>query len=109
MPEGLLGPLIQSLWQGETRAIDSPAEIDVVGHRIVHGGPKYRESVWITPEVRAGIAQQAEFAPAHNRLQLAGIETVDRVIGTGRTPGRGLRHWISRHAGTGRLRLSRAL
>jgi acetate kinase len=83
MPEGLLGPLIESLWQGEARAIGSPTEIDVVGHRIVHGGPKYRESVWITPEVRAGIAEQAQFAPAHNRLQLAAIETVDRVIGTG--------------------------
>ena len=59
-----------------------PSEIDVVGHRIVHGGPKYRASVLVTPEVRAGIAEQAEFAPAHNRLQLAAIETVDRVIGT---------------------------
>lgn len=82
-PEGLLGPLIQSLWEGENKAIDSPAEIEVVGHRIVHGGPKYRQSVVITPEVRAGIAEQAEFAPAHNRLQLAGIETVDRAIGGG--------------------------
>jgi acetate kinase len=82
-PEELLGPLLQSLWQGEKKAIDSPAEIDVVGHRIVHGGPKYRASVWITPEVRAGIAEQAEFAPAHNKLQLAAIEMVDRVIGTG--------------------------
>jgi len=82
-PQDLLGPLIQSLWQGEARAIESPAEIDVVGHRIVHGGPKYRRSVVITPEVRAAIVEQAEFAPAHNRLQLAAIETVDRVIGTG--------------------------
>jgi acetate kinase len=82
-PEGLLGPLIQSLWQGKNKAIDSPAEIEVVGHRIVHGGPKYRQSVVITPEVRAAISEQAEFAPAHNRLQLAGIETVDRVIGGG--------------------------
>ena len=81
-PEGVLGPLLQSLWQGENKAIDSPAEIDVVGHRIVHGGPKYRESLLITQEVRAGIAEQAEFAPAHNKLQLAAIETVDRVIGT---------------------------
>jgi acetate kinase len=81
-PENLLGPLLQSLWQGEKKAIDSPTEIHVVGHRIVHGGPKYRESVLVTPEVRAGIAEQAEFAPAHNRLQLAAIQTVDRVIGT---------------------------
>src|ERR1700733_5174357 len=80
-PEGLLDPLLQSLWQGEKKAIDSPAEIDVVGHRIVHGGPKYRESVLVTPEVRAGIAEQAEFAPAHNKLELAAIEAIDRVVG----------------------------
>jgi acetate kinase len=74
-------PLLETLWKGDKRAIDSPAEIDAVGHRIVHGGPKFRESVLITPEVRAAIAEQAEFAPEHNRLQLAGIETVDRVVG----------------------------
>ncbi|MGP0072213.1 MAG: acetate/propionate family kinase [Bryobacteraceae bacterium] len=71
--EALIGGLLQS--------VGLPREIEIVGHRIVHGGPKYRESVVVTPEVRAGIAEQAEFAPAHNRLQLAGIEAVDRVIG----------------------------
>src|SRR3984957_9372874 len=81
-PPGLLDDLLQPLWQGEKKAIDSPAEIEVVGHRIVHGGPKYRASVLVTPEVRAGIAEQAEFAPVHNRIQLAAIETVDRIIGT---------------------------
>jgi acetate kinase len=80
-PDGLLGPLLESLWKGEKKAIDSPAEIDVVGHRIVHGGPKYRKSVLITPEVRMGIAEQAQFAPVHNKLQLGAIETVDRAIG----------------------------
>jgi len=79
-PSEFLEPILKTLWQGEAKAIDSAREIDVVGHRIVHGGPKYRESVLITPEVRAGIAEQAEFAPAHNRLELAAIETVDRVI-----------------------------
>jgi acetate kinase len=79
--EDRFGPLIETLWRGDKKAIDSPAEIDVVGHRIVHGGPRYRASVSITPEVRAAIAEQAEFAPEHNRLQLAAIETVDRVIG----------------------------
>ncbi len=68
----------------------APSEIDVVGHRIVHGGPKYRESVLVTAEVRAAIAEQAEFAPAHNRLQLAAIETVDRTVGTGRASGGGV-------------------
>jgi acetate kinase len=81
-PSGFLGPVLETLWKGEAKAIDAPSQIDVVGHRIVHGGPKYRESVLVTPEVRAGIAAVAEFAPAHNKLQLAAIETVDRVIGS---------------------------
>jgi acetate kinase len=80
--EDHLETLIRSLWEGENNAIDAPDEIDVVGHRIVHGGPKYRASVVVTPEVRAGIAEQAQFAPVHNQLQLAAIEAVDRVIGT---------------------------
>jgi acetate kinase len=80
-PSGFLEPLLEALWKGEASAIEAPSDIDVVGHRIVHGGPKYRQSVLITPEVRAGIAEQAEFAPAHTPLQLAAIDTVDRVIG----------------------------
>ncbi len=81
-PSGFLQPLLEALWTGEAKVIDAPSQIDVVGHRIVHGGPKYRASVLVTPEVRAGIAEQAQFAPAHNKLQLSAIETVDRVIGT---------------------------
>jgi acetate kinase len=76
-----LESLLRGLWEGERKAIDSPGEIAVVGHRIVHGGAKYRESVLITPEVRTGIAAQAEFAPAHNHIQLEAIRTIDRVIG----------------------------
>ncbi len=56
-------------------------EVEIVGHRIVHGGPRYRDSVFITGEVRAAIAEQAEFAPAHNRLQLAAIEIIARLVG----------------------------
>jgi len=56
-------------------------KIDVVGHRIVHGGPLYRESSRLTPDVRAAIAQQVEFAPAHNRFELEAVQTVDRIVG----------------------------
>jgi acetate kinase len=55
--------------------------VEIVGHRIVHGGARYRESVFITPEVRAAIAEQAEFAPAHNRLELFAIEDMQRLLG----------------------------
>ena len=64
------------------RLTKSVPRIDVVGHRIVHGGKAYRETMRLTPEVRAAIRKQAEFAPAHNRFELEAVETVDRVIGS---------------------------
>jgi acetate kinase len=72
--EAELEPALKSLLK------DHP-KIDVVGHRIVDGGPLYRQSTQLTPEVRAAIAQQAEFAPAHNRFELEAVQTVARVIG----------------------------
>jgi acetate kinase len=71
----------EALLDGLLRSVGLPAGIEVVGHRIVHGGAKYRESVLITPEVRAGIAELAEFAPAHNRLQLAAVEAIGNIVG----------------------------
>jgi len=56
-------------------------EIHVAGHRVVHGGRAFRESTRITPQVRAGIAQMASFAPEHNRLELEAIECMERILG----------------------------
>jgi acetate kinase len=56
--------------------------VDIVGHRIVHGGKAYRAPALLTSETREAIAQQAEFAPAHNRFELEAIEAVDRLLGT---------------------------
>ena len=77
----VLESVLESLWSGAASVIQSRTEIDVVGHRIVHGGPKYRDSTSLTPEVRAAIAQEVEFAPVHNRFELEAVETVDRVVG----------------------------
>lgn len=57
-------------------------DVDIIGHRIVHGGRAYRQSTLITPEVKAAIAQQAEFAPTHNRFELEAVEVAGRVFGT---------------------------
>jgi acetate kinase len=57
------------------------AEIRLAGHRVVHGGRAFRESARITPEVRAGIAEMASFAPEHNRLELEAIECMERILG----------------------------
>ena len=42
------------------------AEIDAVGHRVVHGGEKFGHSVVVTPEVLADIEALSELAPLHN-------------------------------------------
>jgi acetate kinase len=82
-PVAVLEPVLESLWKGEAACVDAPSAIDVVGHRIVHGGPKYRASTALTADVRAAIAREVEFAPSHNRFELEAVETVDRVVGTG--------------------------
>src|SRR5262245_41132022 len=43
--------LLNAIWSGESQALVSASEVDVVGHRVVHGGPRYEEPVLITPEV----------------------------------------------------------
>lgn len=68
-----VGKLLESL---QDRAID------VVGHRVVHGGRAFRDSVRITPQVRAAIAKVTELAPEHNRLELRCIEIAERIFGS---------------------------
>jgi acetate kinase len=58
-------------------------EIDIVGHRIVHGGRAFRETTAITDEVRAAIARQCELAPSHNRAELEIIKQMDRILKPG--------------------------
>jgi acetate kinase len=73
--------LLDGLWNGDTRSVSAPSEIDVVGHRVVHGGPHYEDPVLITPEVKAAIAEVSAFAPLHNRAELEGMEIVEKLLG----------------------------
>lgn len=73
--------MLETLWSGETQVIEEPAEIQAVGHRVVHGGQTYRDSTRITPEVKQAIAQLCEIAPAHNPANLEGIEAIEQVLG----------------------------
>src|ERR1039457_728818 len=73
--------LLLSLWSGETQAISSPSEIDVVGHRVVHGGPQYFLPAVVTPEVKSAIESVSVFAPLHNRAELQGMEIVAKLLG----------------------------
>ncbi|MGI0486993.1 acetate kinase [Pantanalinema rosaneae CENA516] len=73
--------LLQTLWQGETQVIERPDQIQAIGHRVVHGGERYRESICITPEVKAEIDRLSCFAPVHNPANLEGIEITEAVFG----------------------------
>src|SRR5258707_1309957 len=79
-PELLTG-LLQTLWQGEKPVLEQPSEIALVGHRVVHGGTKYQQSVLITPEVQNDLRQLIPFAPLHELVNLEGIEVVERLFG----------------------------
>jgi acetate kinase len=74
--------MLDSMWKGESKAVSTLSEIDVVGHRVVHGGPKFEEPVVITPEVKSAIADVSAFAPLHNRAELEGMETIENLLGT---------------------------
>jgi acetate kinase len=65
--------LLEQMTSGPTPLLSHPAEVGAVGHRVVHGGDRYRSSVRVTPEVKAGIAALAELAPLHNPINLEGI------------------------------------
>ena len=71
---------LENLWSGPQRSIAGPQEVEAVGHRVVHGG-RYRETTRLTREVRAVIAEQEEFAPAHNRFELEAIDALDGLLG----------------------------
>ncbi len=57
-----------------------PGAVDVVGHRIVHGG-RFRASAILTPEVRAAIAEETAIAPAHNRMALKAVDILQQHFG----------------------------
>ncbi|MFO8065593.1 MAG: acetate/propionate family kinase [Spirochaetota bacterium] len=55
-------------------------ELSGVGHRVVHGGEKYSESVLIDDEVIAAIEENIELAPLHNPANLTGIRNVRSLL-----------------------------
>ena len=60
--------------------IKSYDEIDAVGHRVVHGGEKFAESVLITDEVKDMIKQCYDLAPLHNPANMTGIEAITALM-----------------------------
>jgi acetate kinase len=59
-----------------------PASLDGVAHRVVHGGPSFRDPVVIDDEVYAAIRGLEEVAPLHNAPALRGIDEARVALGT---------------------------
>ncbi|MCI8801870.1 MAG: acetate kinase [Oscillibacter sp.] len=60
--------------------VSSMAEIDAVGHRVVHGGEKFASSVVITDEVMAAIEECNPLAPLHNPANIIGIRACQSLM-----------------------------
>src|SRR5262245_39808278 len=74
--------LLIAVWSGKTQSLGSASEIDVAGHRVVHGGPLYEEPVLITPEVKSAIAAASELAPLHTCAELEVMGIVEKLLGS---------------------------
>lgn len=60
--------------------IKSTSEIDAVGHRVVHGGSTFTETVKIDEKVKAKIKQLFDLAPLHNPANLEGINVAEEIF-----------------------------
>ena len=78
--QAAISRMLETLWQGKTQVINSLNEIDIVGHRVVHGGQDYQQSTLISPDVKETIARLSVFAPVHNPVNLEGIEALEKIL-----------------------------
>jgi acetate kinase len=78
----VIAHMLETLWSGHTQVIADRTDIDIVGHRVVHGGQEYRQATFITSEVKEAIANLSTFAPVHNPANLEGIEAIEKILGT---------------------------
>ena len=72
--------ILNLLVSNEYKVIDDLSEIGAVGHRIVHGGEKFKNSVIINDEVIKAIEDNITLAPLHNPAGLAGIRAIEKLL-----------------------------
>ncbi|MDO4164512.1 MAG: acetate kinase [Bacteroides sp.] len=82
IPEHTVGVefILNTLISPEYGAIKSMDEINAVGHRMVHGGEKFSESVLLTQEVLDAFTACNDLAPLHNPANLKGVHAIDAIL-----------------------------
>ena len=79
-----LKKIAELLMDEEKGVIKSTNEIQAVGHRVVHGGADFSDTVLITKEVKEKIKQLFDLAPLHNPANLEGIVVAEEVFSSAR-------------------------
>jgi acetate kinase len=68
------------LTDSEIGVIKNPDEIEVVGHRVVHGGEAFSSTMVITDEVKKKVKELFPLAPLHNPSNYLGIEVAEKIF-----------------------------
>ena len=72
--------IFEQLTTGPYAVLDNLKEIDAVGHRMVHGGERFNQSVRLSPEVMAQFAACNDLAPLHNPANIKGVNAVSALL-----------------------------
>ena len=72
--------VLNSLTDKENGVIQSVKEISAVGHRVVHGGEKYKNAVLIDDDVKEDIINCYKIAPLHNPANMTGINACEEIM-----------------------------
>ena len=71
---------LAQLTNPEYKVIESLDEIEAIGHRVVHGGEIFKESVLVDDKVIEDVSKCGEFAPLHNPAAVLGMEACKKVM-----------------------------
>src|SRR5277367_2294247 len=74
--------LLKHLQEDKSSILKDTPEIDVVGHRVVHGGTEFEKAVVVDAGVEAVIQRLSAFAPLHNPINLEGIQVARELLGS---------------------------
>ena len=72
--------VVETLLDKELGCLSSVEEIEAIGHRVVHGGAYFTESVLVTPEVLATLEKCVSYAPLHTPAHIMGIKGCTAVM-----------------------------
>ncbi len=73
--------LVRASWEGRFAVLGGSQQVDLAGHRVVHGGLEFSRAALVTPDVEAIVDRLGELAPLHNPVNLEGIRACREILG----------------------------